>query len=167
MDTVRLANATDAAAITQLQLSNWRLSHASLAQSLVPKDVESAWAQAITVHGDLGRILVCERDGTLVGIAAIEFSGEVGEISLFEVAPDARRQLVGARLLNAVADIASQAGCRHMSLWLNTGQSDGRKFFESMGWAFSGATRTVSSVNEFPESQLTEQQREFTTSLIM
>lgn len=167
MDTVRLANATDACAITQLQLSNWRLSHTELAQSLVPEDVESAWTQAITIHGDIGRVLVCERDGNLVGIAAIEFSGEVGQISLFEVAPEVRRQLIGARLLNAVADIGSQAGCRHMSLWLNTGQSGGQQFFESMGWALSGATRTVSSVNEFPESQLTEQQREFTTSLIM
>jgi GNAT superfamily N-acetyltransferase len=165
MDTVRLANATDAPAITQLQLSNWQLSHTELAQSLVAKDVESAWVQAITLHTDIGRVLVCERDGTLVGVAAIEFLGEVGQISLFEVAPKARRQLIGARLVNAVADIAYQAGCQHMSLWLSNAQSDGQQFFESMGWLPSGATRTLSTGNAIPESQVTEQQRELTTSL--
>ncbi len=177
MDTVRLANATDAQRISQLQISNWQLTHSVVAQSLDPGDVESAWAQAITIHGDLGRVLVCERDGTLVGVIAIEFQGELGLISLLEVAPEVRRQLIGARLLNAVADIAGQAGCRHMSLWLNDDQSIAKKFFESMGWALSGATRTVSMDltdladmtdlidPQILDSELTEQQCELTTSL--
>jgi GNAT superfamily N-acetyltransferase len=168
VDTVRLANATDARAITQLQLSNWQLSHPELAQSLVTNDVEAAWAQAITNHGDIGRVLVCERDETLVGVATIEFSGEVGQISFFEIAPEVRRQLIGSRLLNAVADIAYQSGCRRMSLWLNSEQTVGRQFFESMGWEQSGATRTVSTVNGVSDSgqpEITEQQCELTTSL--
>jgi GNAT superfamily N-acetyltransferase len=171
-----LANATDAQGIAQLQISNWQLTHSVLAQALDPGDVESAWAQAITIHGGLGRALVCERDGTLVGVIAIEFQGELGLISLLEVAPEVRRQLIGARLLNAVADIAGQAGCRHMSLWLNDDQIDAMKFFESMGWALSGATRTVSTDwahftdligPQIPDSELTEQQCELTTSLSM
>lgn len=177
MDTVRLANATDALGITQLQISNWQLTRSVLAQSLNLGDVELAWAQAITIHGNLGRVLVCEREGTLVGVIAIEFQGESGLISLLEVAPEVRRQLIGARLLNAVADIAGQAGCRRMSLWLNDDQSDAQKFFESMGWALSGATRTVSAdladladlMNttepQMPGSELTEQQYELITSL--
>jgi len=177
VDTVRLANATDARDIAQLQISNWQLTHSVLAQSLDPGDVESAWAQAITIHGELGRVLVCERDGTLVGVIAIEFHGELGLISLLEVAPAVRRQLIGARLLNAVADIAGQAGCRHMSLWLNDDQADAKKFFESMGWALSGATRTVSAeLVDLAEptlaknarnstSEITQQQCELTTSL--
>lgn len=175
MDTVRLANATDARDISRLQISNWRLTHSDLAQSLDPGQVESAWAQAITIYGDLGRVLVCERDGILVGVIALEFQGELGLISLLEVSPEVRRQLIGARLLNAVADIAGQAGCQHMSLWLNKDQSDARKFFESMGWAQSGATRTVSAdLTEFtdpkdpqiPSSELTEHQYELTTLLV-
>ena len=149
-------------------MSNWQHSHAELAESLVTKDVEAAWAQAITIHSDMGRVLVCERDGTLVGVAAIEFSGEVGQVSLLEVSPDVRRQLIGSRLLNAVADIAYQSGFRHLSLWLNTEQSVGQQFFESMGWAQSGATRTVSTLNGASDSrqpEITEQQCELTTSL--
>ena len=174
MDTVRLANATDAQGITQLQISNWQLTHSVLAQSLNPRDVELAWVQAITIHGDLGRVLVCERDGALVGVIAIEFHGELGLISLLEVAPEVRRQLIGARLVNAVADIAGQAGCQHMSLWLNEDQSEAQKFFESMGWALSGATRTVGADvaevmdtrdPQVPGSQLTEHQHELTTLL--
>jgi N-acetylglutamate synthase-like GNAT family acetyltransferase len=168
VDTVRLANATDARAITQLQLSNWQVSHPELVQSLVSKDVEAAWAQAITIHSDIGRVVVCERDGTLVGVATIEFSGEVGQISFIEVAPQVRRQLIGSRLLNAVADIAYQSGCRHMSLWLNAEQSVGQQFFESMGWARSGATRTVSTVSGVSDPgqpEITEHQCELTTSL--
>jgi N-acetylglutamate synthase-like GNAT family acetyltransferase len=165
VDTVRLANATDARAITQLQLSNWLHSHAELAQSLVAKDVESAWVQAITIQSDLGRVLVCERDGILVGVAAIEFLGGIGQISLLEVAPETRRQLIGARLVNAVADIALQAGCEQMSLWLSAAQSQGQLFFESMGWAPSGATRILGSANGDLDSQVTERQHELTTSL--
>ncbi len=134
-------------------------------------EVEDAWVQAITIHSDMGRVLVCERDGTLVGVAAIEFSGEVGHVSLLEVALEVRRQLIGSRLLNAVADIAYQSGYRHLSLWLNTEQSVGQQFFESMGWARSGANRTVSTVNtengvsESGQPEITEQQCELTTSL--
>jgi len=149
-------------------MSNWQHSHAELAESLVTKDVENAWAQAITIHNDMGRVLVCERDGTLAGVAAIEFSGEVGQVSLLEVALEVRRQLIGSRLLNAVVDIALQSGCRHLSLWLNTEQSVGQQFFESMGWAQSGATRTVSTLNgvsDLGQPEITEQQCELTTSL--
>ena len=162
-----MANATDAPRITQLQISNWQLSVPEVAQKLIPAEVESKWAQAITFHGDIGRVLVCEREGNLIGIAAIEFSGEASLLSLLEVAPEFRRQLVGARLINAVADLAQQAGCHHMTLWLNVDQTDAQLFFESMGWAPSGATRTVSSsdLNEHPQPELTEQQREFTTNL--
>lgn len=174
-----MANATDARDISQLQVSNWRLTHSVLAQSLDPREVESAWAQAITFYGDLGRVLVCERDGTLVGVIAVEFQGELGLISLLEVAPAVRRQLIGARLVNAVADIAGQAGCRHMSLWLNDDQSDAKIFFESMGWAPSGATRTVGADltdltdltdprdPQIPSSELTERQYELTTLLVV
>jgi N-acetylglutamate synthase-like GNAT family acetyltransferase len=177
VDTVRLANATDAQGITQLQISNWQTTHSVLAQLLDPEDVESEWAQAITFHGDLGRVLVCERNGTLVGVIAIEFQGELGLISLLEVAPAVRRQLIGARLLNAVADIAVQAGCQHMSLWLNDDHSGAKSFLESMGWGRSGATRTVSAdLGDLVDStddkgaqnsphEFTEQQCEFTTSL--
>ncbi len=166
-----MASATDAPGITQLQISNWQLTHSVLAQSLDPGEVESAWTQAITIHGAMGRVLVCERDGTLVGVTAIEFQGESGLISLLEVAPEFRRQLIGARLLNAVADIAGQAGCRQMSVWLNDDQSDAKKFFESIGWALSGGTRTVSATvmdtsgQQAYDSELTEQQCELTTSL--
>ena len=87
MDTVRLANAMDAPAITQLQLSNWQLSHAELAQTLVSEDVEFAWAQAITIHTDLGRVLICERDGTLVGVAAVEFWGKSARFPSSRLSP--------------------------------------------------------------------------------
>lgn len=163
-----MANATDAQAITQLQISNWRLTHSVVAQSLNPAEVASAWVQAITNQGDIGRVLICERDQILIGVAAIEFEGEVGLISLIEVAPEVRRQLIGARLLNAVADIARQGGCLQVSLWLNAEQTDGKAFFESMGWVPSGATRTVSAmvtVAHNSDARITEQQCEFTTML--
>jgi hypothetical protein len=55
-----------------------------------------------------------------------------------------------------------------MSLWLSNEQTVGRQFFESMGWAQSGVTRTVSTVNwvsDSGEAEITEQQTELTTSL--
>lgn len=169
MDTVRLANASDAQGVAQIQISNWQFAHPAVAQTLDLAEVESAWAQAVINQNDIGRVLVCERDGKLIGTAAIEFNGHVGVLSLLEVAHEVRRQLVGARLLNAVADIARQAGCQQLSLWLSTGELAGQQFFKSLGWAPSGATRVVSTINDALDSHLnppqTEQQLELVTSL--
>lgn len=170
MDTVRLAAATDSANIIDLQLTNWRLTHPALAELINREDAQSQWEQSITSQSDKGRVLICERNGTLVGVAAVEFDREVGLLSLLEVEPLARRQLVGARLLNAAADIASQAGCLELSAWLSADHLGGRQFLESTGWVSTGATRTVSTHlwDEDPSDEggeLTEDQVEFTTSL--
>lgn len=171
MDTIRLANATDAPAIADLQITNWQRSHPAIAKLLDHEDVQSQWADAITRHSGSGRVLVCERGGAVVGVAAIEFGREAGRLSLLEVEPAVRRQLIGSRLLNAVADIAAQAGCLRLSAWLSTDQSGGRLFLESTGWVTSGATRTVSTDTEEKgqhgeeETGFTEDQQELTTSL--
>jgi N-acetylglutamate synthase-like GNAT family acetyltransferase len=165
MDTTRLAHATDANEIAELQMANWHIEHPAVARLLDPRDVQTQWEQAITNHGS-GRVLVCERNGTLVGVAAVEFKGETGLLSLLEVAPSVRRELIGSRLLNAVADIASQTGCFHLRAWLTTRQNDGKLFLESTGWAATGLTRTVrTETGVTGGSELTDQQIELFTSL--
>lgn len=166
MDTTRLARATDAPRITNLQLGNWRISHPEIAQLLIPADVQSQWTQAITNEGARGRVLVCERDQALVGVAVVEFDGEMGALTLLEVEPAVRRQLIGARLLNAVADIATTAGCLQLCAWLTADQVAGKKFLESTGWASSGASRTVSTdPGEAENSALRTDQIEWRTAL--
>jgi len=166
VDTTRLARATDAPRITNLQMENWRISHPEIARLLIPAEVQLQWTQAITNDGARGRVLVCERDHIMVGVAVVEFDGEMGTLTLLEVEPAARRQLVGARLLNAVADIAATAGCLQLCAWLTADQMAGKKFLESTGWVNSGASRTVSTdPGESANSALRTDQIEWTTAL--
>ncbi len=161
-----MATVTDAPKIAELQLSNWQHTHPAIAQRLNRENVQSQWAHAITLQEAGGRVLVCESDGALVGVAAIEFEQEIGHLSLLEVAPEFRRQLFGSRLLNAVADIAHKTGCLQLRTWLNEDQKEGKLFLESIGWAATGATRTVSTETaEIGTPELTDHQIELTTSL--
>jgi GNAT superfamily N-acetyltransferase len=165
VDTTRLADATDSDKISWLQITNWKRSHPEIAHLLDHEDVQSQWAHAITDQGTRGRVIICERDGVLVGVAAIEFDQEIGHLSLIEVAPDLRRALIGSRLLNAAADLAHRSGCVRLSCWLNEDQHDGQLFLESTGWGVSGATRTLSTAIDDPDSAVVVDQIELTTSL--
>ena len=165
VDITRLANATDSDQITHLQITNWKLSHPEIAHLLDAEDVQSQWAHAITDQGARGRVLICERDGILVGVAAVEFDQDIGHLSLIEVAPDLRRTLIGSRLLNAAADLAHKSGCMRLNCWLNEDQHDGRLFLESTGWGISGASRTLGTVTDDPDRTVVAHQIEFTTSL--
>ena len=165
VDITRLANATDSDQITHLQITNWKLSHPEIAHLLDAEDVQSQWAHAITDQGARGRVLICERDGILVGVAAVEFDQEIGHLSLIEVAPDLRRTLIGSRLLNAAADLAHKSGCMRLNCWLNEDQHDGRLFLESTGWGISGASRTLGTVTDDPDRTVVAHQIELTTSL--
>ena len=165
VDITRLANATDSDQITHLQITNWKLSHPEIAHLLDAEDVQSQWAHAITDQGARGRVLICERDGILVGVAAVEFDQDIGHLSLIEVAPDLRRTLIGSRLLNAAADLAHKSGCMQLNCWLNEDQHDGRLFLESTGWGISGASRTLGTVTDDPDRTVVAHQIELTTSL--
>ena len=165
VDITRLANATDSDQITHLQITNWKLSHPEIAHLLDAEDVQSQWAHAITDQGARGHVLICERDGILVGVAAVEFDQDIGHLSLIEVAPDLRRTLIGSRLLNAAADLAHKSGCMRLNCWLNEDQHDGRLFLESTGWGISGASRTLGTVTDDPDRTVVAHQIELTTSL--
>ena len=143
MDSTRLAKATDAPLITELQLANWHISHPEIAEFLDSRDVQDQWESAIKDQGSRGRVLVCERDLVVVGVAAIEFEDQLGQLSLLEVTPTCRRQLIGSRLLNAVADIAGRAGASSMYSWVATADTSAQEFLESTGFTHTGATRTI------------------------
>jgi N-acetylglutamate synthase-like GNAT family acetyltransferase len=143
MDSTRLAKATDAPLITELQLANWHISHPEIAEFLDSRDVQVQWESAIRDQSSRGRVLVCERDLVVVGVAAIEFEDQLGQLSLLEVTPTCRRQLIGSRLLNAVADIAGRAGASSMYSWVATADTSAQEFLESTGFTHTGATRTI------------------------
>ena len=143
MDSTRLAKATDAPLITELQLANWHISHPEIAEFLDSRDVQVQWESAIRDQSSRGRVLVCERDLVVVGVAAIEFEDQLGQLSLLEVTPTCRRQLIGSRLLNAVADIAGRAGASSMYSWVATADTSAQEFLESTGFTHTGATWTI------------------------
>ncbi len=155
---VRLALPRDALSITGVQRSAWDSD--PYARGLLAMIDEAAmaavWEQAIRrppmAHL---RVLVAlaASDGDtperIVGAAAIQPSADPdagprdSEVAEFVIAPDARGQGHGSRLLNAVADTMRADGYLRAVWWIRSGDDALRAFATSTGWAPDGAHREI------------------------
>ncbi len=165
MFTTRLARIDDAEAIAGLQLESWTargIAHLSLPDIHVAAE---QWISAIRDQQDKGRIVVVEKaaNSILVGCAGVMRTGNPHqyELVLLEVTPNERRQSIGARLVNAAADIARGYGAESIHAWIGTDELAAVSLLESAGWQLSGAHRQKIDIN----SNMTRDEIELHTSL--
>ncbi len=80
--------------------------------------------------------LTASRDGQPVG--GLIGSTNLGwlHVQLLAVAPEARRQGVGAALLDAAEGLARRHGCH--AAWLDTYQHQGPDYYPRLGWRMFG-----------------------------
>jgi len=87
-------------------------------------------------------VLVAEGEGQVVGFVALSFvrtlTGMKAWVDDIAVAPDYRRQGIGAALVEAAVRLARQRGCRY--LWIDTAKSNppARAFFDELGFKEGG-----------------------------
>ena len=81
--------------------------------------------------------LTAARDGRPLG--GLVGSTNLGwlHVQLLAVAPEARRQGIGAVLLEAAETLARQRGCH--GAWLDTYQYQGPDYYPRLGWRMFGA----------------------------
>ncbi len=168
VDSCRLARVTDADAIAQIQSAAWRERFAlswppDLLETLDEDSASHEWVRAILSPPDPRvRILVAtDSSDEVVGFAALgptsdpDMDGQVLELVMWEVHPDARRQGHGSRLMSAVADNARDLGSDAMSMWLGIDEDARRSFAASCGWGPDSAHRVRQS-DDFPNMDRAE-----------
>ena len=96
-----------------------------------------------------GAVLVCEEDGTLLGVAtisfnlAIRYSGEYCQLEELIVDSAARGKNAGGLLVQAAIEAARQRGCAEMGLYLVEHTEGNRPFYEKYGFRFVGSEMRI------------------------
>ena len=94
-------------------------------------------------------MLVAEDGGEVVGFAAswptpdADLSPDVGELSVINVRPDHWSAGVGRALMAATVDALQAHGHPEAALWVITGNTHARGFYEHLGWHADGAKRRL------------------------
>jgi GNAT superfamily N-acetyltransferase len=152
---VRLALATDADSIAEIQVSAWRAEYAEvlpadLLDSLPAGDFARHWRASIERPREARqRVLVAVERERVRGFAATTPANDPdanpandAEIAEFVVDAGARHAGHGSRLLHAAVDTLRADKFTRATMWVNTGDNLG-KFMAEQGWEPDGAHREL------------------------
>ena len=166
---IRVATAADAVGIARVHVATWRTAYADLlpaavlAALSVPANA-SRWAGLLADPAT--RTWVAERDGEVVGFVSAgpprdaDLPPSVGEVYAAYVLPSAQRGGLGRGLLDAARGWFAAEGRTGAALWVLTGNTAGRLFYEACGWRWDGRERAIdvggAVVDEVRYLELTE-----------
>ena len=86
----------------------------------------------LMVQSDL--FLVAEINQELAGTAMAGFDGHRGWVYYLAVDPAYRRKGIGTALMNKAERLLSQIGCSKLNLQIRANNSEGRAFYEKLGY---------------------------------
>jgi putative acetyltransferase len=116
---------------------------------------EEPWlrAPATAYAAKGGRLWVAEDDGRVVGSAGIVPSSEPDAAALrsLYVARRARRQGLGARLVDLVEREARRRGASTLELWTDTRFTDAHRLYERLGYTRGPRTRELHDLSRTVE----------------
>jgi RimJ/RimL family protein N-acetyltransferase len=104
------------------------------------------WAQNLSRPLPGSAVLVAEREGSVVGFAALGADREAqdtGELFALNVDPDHWGSGVGQALLGSTCAELSKLGFAEAVLWVLPGNARARRLYEAAGWTPDGAARTA------------------------
>jgi GNAT superfamily N-acetyltransferase len=149
---IRSATQDDAAAIARIHIDSWRSAY----RGLVPDSFLDALdyeARAQRLRESLGRSsaewYLAEGRGELLGFVALDVCRDedvdpktTGEIQAIYLAPQHWRKGTGGLLYRHAERILRERGYRQAVLWVFAGNDQARRFYEAMGFAPDGASKT-------------------------
>jgi len=81
-----------------------------------------------------GRLIVLKQRGQVLGVAAVELSQPVAELTALVVAPGHRFKGAGRRLVQEVVALARVHGCRTVRVHLGADAGPAAGFFRALGF---------------------------------
>jgi GNAT superfamily N-acetyltransferase len=153
---VRAAEASDAAAIARVHVESWRIGYRGLladellAQLSVEERARTWRARLAEENPRAGarRVDVAAVGESVLGFVASGPSREQdatarnGEIYAIYVHPDHWSMGVGQALIGSAVAHLTAIGASDMLIWVLSGNSSARRFYELAGWAWDGRART-------------------------
>ena len=151
MVTVRPATVADAPAMGRLVVRAWQAAYRghmpdAYLDGLRPQDRAAYWDEVLRREDRRGAVLVAERDGEVVGFAALGPSPDpegAGELYAINVDPAHWGTGAGRALLEAAQAELDRMGFAESVLWVLPGNARARRFYERAGWAADGTERTA------------------------
>lgn len=133
--TVRPARLDDVDAVRDVGLRTWPATYTALAGAdYVRTGLEQWWSRERTEQAiAAGRVLVAERGGEVVGMAAYTIDGDTLDLWRLYVVPEAHGSGAGHAVLQAVLD-GPAAGLRLVRLAHMDGNTVARAFYERQGF---------------------------------
>jgi GNAT superfamily N-acetyltransferase len=116
----------------------------SYLQALSPADRAEMWRRAMDRPSGHPSLLVVEREGSVVGFAAVgpAESEDTGELYAMNVDPNAWGTGAGQALLEAAQEELGALGYGRAILWVLPGNARARRFYERAGWSNAAVERT-------------------------
>lgn len=148
---LRPGTAADAAAIARVHVASWQAAYRgqlpdSFLDSLSVERRTAGWIASFE-DGSVGRVVVADRDGVLVGFATVgsargdDVDDSVGELYAIYTVPEVWDTGVGTSLhTEALALLATEYATA--VLWVLHTNDRARRFYERHGWTFDGAEKT-------------------------
>ena len=106
-----------------------------------------------------GRFWIAEAGGRLVGSVGTQPSPQAGAVLLQKlyVAPGARRQGLGRRLVGQVEDEARARGAGSVEIWTDTRFLDAHRLYEACGYRREPETRDLHDLSHTTEFRYSKQ----------
>lgn len=150
---VRAATGEDRDAVVAVFLACWRESYSGIlpepvVAAMTDERATTLWTRVLAATG---RVLVAERDGTVLGVT--RFDSEEGVVHSLYVAPAEQGLGVGTRLLDTAFETMRSHGAASASLWVFAANGPSLAFYRSRGWLPDGRTRTQEEFGQ-PELRL-------------
>jgi RimJ/RimL family protein N-acetyltransferase len=150
MVTVRTARIPDASAMGRVHARAWQAAYRGqmpddYLDGLRAEDRAAHWERTLRRDDLQGTILVVERDGEVIGFAAVGPSPDpegAGELFAINLDPDHWGTGAGRALLGEAQAELGRLGFGETVLWVLTGNARARRFYEIAGWVADGSERS-------------------------
>jgi RimJ/RimL family protein N-acetyltransferase len=148
---IRRATAADAPAMGRVHVRAWQAAYRGhmpddYLDGLRAEDRAAYWERTLRREDLRGTVLVVERDGEVVGFAAVGPSPEpqgAGELFAINLDPDHWGTGSGRLLLQAAQAELARLGFEETVLWVLPANARARRFYETAGWVVDGTERTM------------------------
>ena len=168
---IRDATADDIAEVHAVRVETWRDAYAGIVADDVLRGMDADDQDAIAAQRARFRqpvprtdLLVAERDGQVVGFAAVgperettqpgaapRLDTEIGEIYAIYVVPSEQGRGIGRDLMREALDRLRAHGFRRATLWVLEANAPARAFYERVGMNLTGEQQPVTIGVPLPE----------------